>query len=115
MVGNPLQGGVAVNQVSRRGGVPTGDIVLLPGYSGKFPTSFREHFGRRIDADHFGIWESIGQDASEVAGAAAEIVDGAVFEFRDAREEVDAGPKAYVGVAKISLRLPGGHRVVQKS
>jgi hypothetical protein len=50
-----------------------------------------------------------------VARAAAEVVNYGVIELRDAGDEIESRAKADVGVAKVSLRLPGSHSVKKKS
>ena len=106
-----MQGGVGIDEVRRSGRSPSGDVALLPADSCKLSTGFGEHFRRGIDAYHLGIGERVGQDASQMASAAAEIVDCRVFDLGDAGDEIKAGAKADVGVAKVSLRLPSSHSV----
>ena len=110
-----MQGGVGVDELRRRGRAPGTDVRLLPVEGGELASSFGEHFGRGIDAGDFGIRESIGEDSRQMAGAAAEVVNCGVVGFGDAGDQIDAGAKANVGVAKVSLRFPGGHRGRQKS
>src|SRR6267142_6972375 len=115
MIRNPLQGGVGVNQMGGSRRAPRCKVCLLPIERGEFPSCLRKHFAGRIDAGHFGTGESIGEDAGQMTGAAAEVVNYLVIELGNARDEVDAGPKAYVGVAEVSLRLPSGHRSPRES
>src|SRR5712672_4297649 len=98
---------------SRR--APRCKVCLMPIECGEFPPFLRKHFAGRIDAGHFGTGESIGEDAGQMTGAAAEVVNYLVIELRDARDQVDAGAKADVGVTEVSLRLPGGHRSSRES
>jgi len=44
-----------------------------------------------------------------MAGAAAEIINRGVVSFGDARNQVETRAEAYFGIAKVGLRLPGGH------
>src|SRR5437899_1470590 len=99
MIRNPLQGGISVNEVRSARWAPRRDVRLLPLDLRELTPSLRKHFRRRIDAGHFGTRKSIGEDAGQVTGAAAEIVNYWVIELRNARDEVDAGAKADVGVA----------------
>src|SRR5712671_1275048 len=101
--------------MGRSSRAPRCKVCLLPIERGEFPPCLRKHFGGRIDAGHFGTGESIGEDAGQMTGAAAEVVNYLVIEFRDARDQIDAGAKADVSVTEVSLRLPGSHRSRRKS
>jgi len=48
---------------------------MLPRERRELAASFCEHFGRRIDADDFGIKECVGEDARQVTSAATEVAD----------------------------------------
>src|ERR1700737_1858344 len=109
MVRTPLQRGVGIDEFRRSWRVPRADVSLLPVQRRKLAASFGEHFWRGIDASYLGVGKGIGEDAGQVAGATTEIVDCGIFRFWDAGDEIEAGAKANVGIAKVSLRLPSGH------
>src|ERR1700687_1342053 len=115
MVWDPLQGGIGVDEIGRSCRVPRADVRLLPREGGKLATRFGEHFGRGVEADDTGFGKGVGENAGQVARAAAEVVDGGVFAFGDAGHEIEARAKADVGVAEVSLRFPGSHSGEKKS
>src|SRR5258705_2120844 len=115
MVGDPLQGGIDIDEIRRSGRTPRANVSLLPGNSRKFAASIGEHFRRGIDANDLGLGEGIGEDPGQVAGAGAEIIDCGVSKLGDAREKIEARAKADISVSKVSLRLPSGHRGQPKS
>src|SRR5258708_1295430 len=115
MVGHPLQRGVGIDEIGRSHRTPRANVSLPPAKSRELAASFGEHFGRGIDSDDFGIWKRVGKDAGQVPGSATEAVDRRIFGLGDATDEIEAGPEADVGIAKVSLRLPGGHRGQKKS
>jgi len=84
-------------------------VRLLPGDGRKFAARFGEHFGGRIDSGYPRAREGIRKDTREMAGAAAEIINLGVVPFRNAGNEVEARTKADFRIAKVGLRLPGGH------
>jgi hypothetical protein len=110
-----LQRGIGVNQIGRSGRVPRPNVRLPPTQRGELATSLGKHFRRGIDACHFGAREGIGKDTSEVAGAATDVANCRVIKLGNARDEIEARAKADVSVAKVSLRLPSGHRGHEKS
>jgi hypothetical protein len=77
---------------------------------GRLAARLGEHLLRGIDADDRRRRETLGQDAADVAGAAAEIVDrvawpGAVGRIETAHE-VERGPQARVGKFEIEVGVP---------
>src|SRR6266404_4484640 len=102
MVGDPLQGGIGIDEIRRSGRTPRANVNLLPGNSRKFTASLDEHFRRGIDANDLGLGKGIGEDPGQVAGAAAEIIKWGVCRLGDAREEIEARAKADISVSKVS-------------
>jgi len=48
---------------------------LLPRKRRELAASFGEHFEGGVDANDFGIGKGVSENASEVAGAATEVID----------------------------------------
>ena len=73
MAVHPMQRGIRVDQIQRRGRLPREEVSLLePGLRHR-GTGLLQHRGRAVHADHLGLREALSHDGRDNAGAAAQV------------------------------------------
>ncbi|GGU18425.1 hypothetical protein GCM10010259_05900 [Streptomyces daghestanicus] len=116
VAGDPLEGGVAEDEVVGLGGVPGADVgggeveVSAAGCGSGVGAGAFQHRGRVVVAGDAGGGPAVGEQDGGVAGAAAEVGDAGrvAGEAGDAGEEVGEGAGAGTGVAQVLGGVPGG-------
>ena len=113
MAVEPLIGGVAVEDAGRQGRLEMREIALGEGDPriDRLAARLGQHLLRGIDADDRRSREALGEDARDVARAAAEIVDRmprprAVGRIESAHQ-IERRPRAMIGELQVEIGVPG--------
>ncbi len=113
VAGDPLEGGVGDEDVHPgrgRGSGPVAQVGDVEGDPVVGGAGLRDHLGAGVQAVDRGVGPAVGEEGGQVAGAAAEVDDGAGVGGRDPGDQLDERPAALVGVGEVAVGVPAvGH------
>ena len=110
MIGNPLEHGIAEQQIGALGGNPGGEIGLDE-FAFRQPLArLLEHGGRGIEPDHLGVRKARQQKLGGVSGSAAHVDHARGVRERHLREEIARRARALVLELEVLIGAPVRHR-----
>jgi hypothetical protein len=106
VIGQPVQGGIRIDDVCRTLGLPARERLVHPLHPGQTSGRLRQHRRGCVHADDPGIRPAFRQHCGDVAGAATQIVYQRRLGARDARQQVDCRAQARLREFQVLLRVP---------